>query len=435
MTTVNGTYKACGTDASLTYTCTGPNCDILNGYPSMTCTTNGDVLSCNNGVTCAGPSNYTDVFTLSQPDIKVTSSDNIILSDLCEEIIYTSDGTQAGTDCHGVEMGNCTPIVSLSTATSGTTAPYSNTSTTHSVETSTILSTKTYTITSCPATVTNCPIGSVATEVFTAYTTYCPGSGATITPSGGGLAYTSAPGKTASTPAGSASSTFSQVQASGAIRRRLPSAGLIWCGLLLFFFFLAPGALALQDSSPRGVAKVPKLEHAVVRDLLVKDPRSYELQKRGLFQDFEGMANAVVQYYEGKIPSSDLGQTLVQSLESAVCDFLSSKLLTQGAAWLVDQALGVEIVAECMEIINGIVIATAPEIEVTPGGALLLNFAAKQVCNKMIQMIFHIPQAVNDICSLTKPCTKDFTSDPNHCGRCSISVSTLDPRFFSPLII
>jgi hypothetical protein len=186
---------------------------------------------------------------------------------------------------------------------------------------------------------------------------------------------------------------------------------------------VVPGVLGLQESNPRAVAEIPNLEHAV-RDLLVKDSRSYELRKRGLFQDFESMATAIVQYYEGKIPSSTLGQDLVQSLESAVCDFLSSKLLTQGAAWLVDQALGVEIVAECMEIIDGIVIATAPEIEVTPGGALLLNFAAKQVCNKMIQLIFHIPQAVNDICSLTKPCTKDFSSDPNHCGRCGISVST-----------
>jgi hypothetical protein len=235
--------------------------------------------------------------------------------------------------------------------------------------------------------------------------------------------YTSSPGKTASTSAGGASSKPSQIQVSGASRARLPSAGLIWCGLLLFLSLVVPGVLGLQESNPRAVAEIPNLEHAV-RDLLVKDPRSYELHKRGLFQDFESMATAIVQYYEGKIPSSTLGQDLVQSLESAVCDFLSSKLLTQGAAWLVDQALGVEIVAECMEIIDGIVIATAPEIEVTPGGALLLNFAAKQVCNKMIQMIFHIPQAVNDICSLTKPCTKDFTSDPNHCGRCGISVST-----------
>ena len=44
-----------------------------------------------------------------------------------------------------------------------------------------------------------------------------------------------------------------------------------------------------QDSSPRGVAEVPKLEHAVFRYLLVEDWKSYELQKRGLFQDFEGV--------------------------------------------------------------------------------------------------------------------------------------------------
>ncbi|KAE8441086.1 hypothetical protein EG329_005881 [Mollisiaceae sp. DMI_Dod_QoI] len=40
--------------------------------------------------------------------------------------------------------------------------------------TSTVYSTKIYTITKCPASVTNCPIGSVTTDVISLYTTICP---------------------------------------------------------------------------------------------------------------------------------------------------------------------------------------------------------------------------------------------------------------------
>jgi hypothetical protein len=48
---------------------------------------------------------------------------------------------------------------------------------------STVYSTSVYTITSCAATVTNCParIGSVTTDIISLYTTWCPGN-PTITP-------------------------------------------------------------------------------------------------------------------------------------------------------------------------------------------------------------------------------------------------------------
>ncbi|KAH7127419.1 aspartic peptidase domain-containing protein [Dactylonectria macrodidyma] len=42
--------------------------------------------------------------------------------------------------------------------------------------TSTVTTTNVYTISSCAPTVTNCPYGSVTTEVLTSYTTYCPGA-------------------------------------------------------------------------------------------------------------------------------------------------------------------------------------------------------------------------------------------------------------------
>lgn len=47
-------------------------------------------------------------------------------------------------------------------------------------------STTVYTISSCAPTVTNCPYGQTTTEVFSAYTTYCPetGTGPVVTATG-----------------------------------------------------------------------------------------------------------------------------------------------------------------------------------------------------------------------------------------------------------
>ncbi|KAG7134928.1 hypothetical protein HYQ45_007285 [Verticillium longisporum] len=47
--------------------------------------------------------------------------------------------------------------------------------------TSTIYETRVATITACPTTVHNCPLGAVTTEVITKLTTWCPGSDTVIT--------------------------------------------------------------------------------------------------------------------------------------------------------------------------------------------------------------------------------------------------------------
>ncbi|RGP69082.1 hypothetical protein FLONG3_7935 [Fusarium longipes] len=42
--------------------------------------------------------------------------------------------------------------------------------------TSTVVTSKVYTVTACPPSVTNCPVGQLTTETITSLTTYCPGS-------------------------------------------------------------------------------------------------------------------------------------------------------------------------------------------------------------------------------------------------------------------
>lgn len=49
-----GKKISCGKDGlySFHFTCTGPDCSILEGFPVATCTTEGEALTCDNGVTC-----------------------------------------------------------------------------------------------------------------------------------------------------------------------------------------------------------------------------------------------------------------------------------------------------------------------------------------------------------------------------------------------
>ncbi|KAH6611300.1 aspartic proteinase [Trichoderma cornu-damae] len=56
----------------------------------------------------------------------------------------------------------------------GTTTARANGTTASPTLTSTFTTTRVYTITSCPPSVTNCPVGHVTTEIITSYTTWCP---------------------------------------------------------------------------------------------------------------------------------------------------------------------------------------------------------------------------------------------------------------------
>jgi hypothetical protein len=47
-------------------TCTGFGCVDLSGIPTISCTGDGNTLSCTNGVKCSGPANYTAQFTMNQ---------------------------------------------------------------------------------------------------------------------------------------------------------------------------------------------------------------------------------------------------------------------------------------------------------------------------------------------------------------------------------
>lgn len=210
-----GTFTHCGPGQpfALDFTCTGPSCSALTGFPNTTCTTGGDsVLSCTNSVTCTGPTNYTSEFSFSQKDVIVSQKQKVTVD--CGEFELSSDGTTGGTkfkvldtkecasgssngttDGHSSSLPSSSPTSHLNGTTAvsvtgsksssifasnGFPAPYANGTATapttipglnghpgsYSDETantkvehaeSTIYSTKEVTITSCRPTVTNCP--------------------------------------------------------------------------------------------------------------------------------------------------------------------------------------------------------------------------------------------------------------------------------------
>jgi hypothetical protein len=109
MTSAQGTVTSCGPGQafSLQFTCAGPSCVDLNGFPNTTCTTDNTTLTCTNGVICPRPTNYTSDFSFTQSNIIVSQTQTITLKDFCEEIDLTSDGTTGGTNATMVSTGPC----------------------------------------------------------------------------------------------------------------------------------------------------------------------------------------------------------------------------------------------------------------------------------------------------------------------------------------
>lgn len=130
MTTITGKLTSCGPTEyfSLTYTCTGPNCSNLNGFPNTTCTTDGTTLSCTNGVTCGETGSYTSEFSYKQDKVVVANIHTVDMGD-CGSFVVNSDGTTGGTTSSVTDAGSCMagpPSNSTSILPSGTPLPSTN---------------------------------------------------------------------------------------------------------------------------------------------------------------------------------------------------------------------------------------------------------------------------------------------------------------------
>jgi hypothetical protein len=98
MTSANGTYTDCGDDNfALSFTCTGPSCSGLQGFPlNVTCTNlSSTSIQCSNGITCQNPSNFTSIFSFYQNNLTTSQTQNITTGG--KSYILTDKGTPNST--------------------------------------------------------------------------------------------------------------------------------------------------------------------------------------------------------------------------------------------------------------------------------------------------------------------------------------------------
>lgn len=105
MTTINGSFASCGLGQwfSLEYDCTGSDCSTLEGFPNVTCESNGSSYSCSNRVNCPASTNYTTKFSFSKQGNTITQTEEVTVMG-CHFLVSTN-GTAAGTVA---TQNNCT---------------------------------------------------------------------------------------------------------------------------------------------------------------------------------------------------------------------------------------------------------------------------------------------------------------------------------------
>ena len=98
MTSANGTYIDCGDDNfALSFTCSGPSCSGLQGFPlNVTCTNlSSTSIQCSNGITCQNPSKFTSIFSFNQNNLTTSQNQNITTGG--KSYILTDQGTPNST--------------------------------------------------------------------------------------------------------------------------------------------------------------------------------------------------------------------------------------------------------------------------------------------------------------------------------------------------
>ena len=110
MTSANGTYIDCGDDSiALSFTCTGPSCIGLQGFPlNVTCTNlSSTSIQCSNGITCQNPSNFTSIFSFNQNNLTTSQTQNITTGG--KSYILTDQGTPNSTTVTQTSSGSTSP--------------------------------------------------------------------------------------------------------------------------------------------------------------------------------------------------------------------------------------------------------------------------------------------------------------------------------------
>jgi hypothetical protein len=383
-TTTNGTFRTCGEGSfSLTYTCSGPSCTYLNGFPNTTCTTSGSVLSCSNGVTCdATDYTYTSDFTYNQEQSLVTQTQNVQLG-ICGNFIISSDGTPGGTTSEVTDPGvvSCGSPSNSSTSSSylmsSSQAPYTNQTTTLPFNTSALTSTSSQSKTTTGPPTTTTPVSFTGAASF----------------------------------------------------QRPPRASIFLVFLLLASLFIQGATAANQPSDIVPARSDP------IAPILISDNQnitSIELFRRAstedpaqLVQDWEDVAKIIGEYVGGKLTKLTEKQqqlfeeNFVNEIANAICVHYTGMYANQ----LITKIIGADLVEAC--ITSALTIAVFD-----PPAELLAIFAASTMCNAIVGYIFdHTPVLstitgmVDELCKIPKPCgNPDTLTDPLNCGFCNNTV-------------
>ena len=127
------------------------------------------------------PSSTSTTSTLTSPTMPPATTTSYTESTVMTTVTYTVISCAASvTDCPGKgamvteTIPLYTTICPVTETSVDTPVPTTTTAPEVSLTTSTVYSTRTATVTKCPPTVTDCPIGSVTTEVVAVSTTVCP---------------------------------------------------------------------------------------------------------------------------------------------------------------------------------------------------------------------------------------------------------------------
>ncbi|KAH0563152.1 hypothetical protein GP486_002274 [Trichoglossum hirsutum] len=171
--TWNSSFAICPGDEffSFSFTCQGEGCDLLNDFPTTTCTMNGNTLSCSNGVKCNGNPDFVSTAEWIINDDNVSFQEHVTAED-CELSIAAADANSSvmvnkdtcNTNTQSDFPTTSIPAVSATTSPNPATSGYSTISSTNgSTNTQSDLPT-TSTASSNPATSGYPTISSVTTS-------------------------------------------------------------------------------------------------------------------------------------------------------------------------------------------------------------------------------------------------------------------------------
>lgn len=352
-------------------------------------------------------SNFTD-----GPAVNVS----IVATFNCEEVVMEHNGTGLFVTVQdNTSQSGCPGFVTSTASTVSTSissASFSNSIVSPPTTlTSTLFTTETYTVTSCPPTVTNCSVGSLTTRLVTSYTTYCPTTvSATTTPPFSSPGFSASQISNATTSYGSSqtntasvipTSSPSVVQVSSGSSLHVPRT-ILWIlsaipALLFISSFMGVFLSSENNLNQRELNSSP----SVVKRIPITD-----------ISDIKSFGSTLVATMESNLPtisgkSPSLLQSKIDQVTNTICQAGTQNRNLYGPNWTTTPELKLlgHMLADCATSMDQmdqdlLMFYTQEEIDAGPEGVLFLKFAGIMYCNRLIAPLANDPASLDGICTL-----------------------------------